>query len=339
MAPVRNVVRAVPALSLRGFLSRAIGVVVPALVVAALVVPCGVAASEEDELPDGRWRVSPRPTSTEQRELTEEQQREIESLRSIGYLAGSQPASAVSGVTVNDAARVRAGLNFYTSGHFPGAVLMDMDGSMLHMWERSFLDAWPGRWRVAQDENAQFWRHAHLFENGDVLAIFEGIGLIKVDANSNLLWKRLGAEHHDLKVADDGRIYVLTRQARLHPQISLEDPILEDFITILDADGNELRSVSILEAMGNSRYLPLMEGMAARGDIFHANAIEILDGSLADVSPAFKAGSVLLSLRTLSLLVVVDLESGLVTWAGKGTWRKQHDPSVLENGNILLFDN
>jgi len=296
-------------------------------------------AGPEGGAPEGRWRPATSDSLPFAGKLSEEQLAEVERLRSIGYMAGSRPAGYEKGVVAHDRSRACPGLNLYTSGHFPGAVLMDMDGSVLHLWERSFRDVWPDDAKGAGSEGAGYWRHVHLFPNGDVLAIFEGLGLVKLDRDSRVLWSHAGGEHHDLKVYETGHIFVLTREIVLDPRVSSEHPILEDSVTVLDSDGREVTSVSVLSAMGNSEYLHLLAGMKAGGDVFHTNAIEILDGSLADVAPGLAEGNVLLSLRKLSLLIAVNLRTGLAEWALEGSWRKQHDPSVLANGNVLLFDN
>ncbi len=296
------------------------------------------AAGSEDEGPAGRWRKArqrPEPA------LTREQAEEIERLSSLGYLSGSQPAPATSGVVLHDAARAHDGLNFFTSGHFAGAVLMDMGGSVIHEWRYDFMQAWPEETESAENDGAEYWRWAYLFENGDVLAIFEGLGLIKVDANSNLEWKHLGGEHHDLEVMDDGLIYVLTRRAHMVPSINERMPILEDFVSILGSDGRALREVSVLQAFENSVFAsaPTARDVPSRGDIYHTNAVEVLDGSLAERIPAFRKGNVLLSMRQLSLLAVLDMDSEQIVWVSSGLWFEQHDPKVLRNGNILVFDN
>jgi hypothetical protein len=36
---------------------------------------------------------------------------------------------------------------------------------------------------------------------------------------------------------------------------------------------------------------------------------------------------------------VLDPDSGKVVWAARGPWHAQHDPSFLDNGHLLLFDN
>jgi hypothetical protein len=38
-------------------------------------------------------------------------------------------------------------------------------------------------------------------------------------------------------------------------------------------------------------------------------------------------------------IAVVDMAEEKVVWALSGQWLKQHEPAVLENGNIMLFDN
>ena len=295
-------------------------------------------AASKDVGPPGRWRGA---RAESKPKLTEEQRRELERLRSIGYLAGSQPAGASSGITVHDAARSSGGLNFYTSGHFAGAMLMDMEGTVLHEWRYDFLKAWPDETESTEVDGSEYWRWAYLFENGDVLAIFDGLGLIKVDRNSNLIWKRLGGEHHDLDVTDDGRVFVLTRRAHMVERINPRMPVMEDFVTVLDADGNLLNEVSILEAFEKSAFRdsPLARGFVARGDLYHTNAVDVLDGRLADRIPAFSEGNVLISMRTQSIIAILDMDTEEIVWVASDMWLAQHDPKVLDNGNILVFDN
>lgn len=288
--------------------------------------------------PTGRWRGA---RSQPEPALTEEQQEELKRLESIGYLAGSQPATSGSGVTVYDAERSAGGLNFYTSGHFAGAVLMDMEGRVLHEWRYDFLKVWPDETESTEIDGSEYWRWGYLFENGDVLAIFDGLGLIKVDSNSNLIWEHLGGEHHDLDVTESGNIVVLTRKAHMVERVNPRMPILEDFVTVLDSEGRVLREVSVLEAFENSRFAsaPLARGYVPRGDLYHTNAVDVLDGRLADRIPAFREGNVLLSMRTQSIIAVLDMDAVEIVWVASDLWLAQHDPKVLDNGNILVFDN
>ncbi len=293
-------------------------------------------AMEEWENPGGRWHM------VGEGALTEEQIAEFERLKSIGYLSGSTEPPEVSGVTVHDHSRTEDGLNLYTSGHIANAILMDMDGEVLHTWSFPFIDAWragPGGELPKSSKASGFWRRVHLFGNGDLLAVFDGHGLIKIDRDSNLIWARFGGFHHDMDVLDDGRIYTLLREPRIVPRVNPEHPILEEFVVILDADGNELQRVSQLEAIERSDFAGLLEGMADRGDVFHTNTIEVLDGRLASKVPGFERGNVLISIRELDNIAVIDMDEGLVVWGTEGPWLKQHQPTVLDGGHMLIFDN
>lgn len=295
--------------------------------------------------PHGRWHIGDwREISfEEQQTLTAEQHAEIERLRSIGYLSGSEPVPLQSGVTVYDRGRTFDGLNFYTTGDIPGAVLMNMEGDILHKWAHGYIEAWtasPDRPRLRPSpKGSGFWRRAYLFENGDVLAVFDGLAILKVDRDSRLLWVTFGGFHHDLDVMDDGTIYVLTREAHIVPSYNPDDPILEDFIAVLDGDGNEISRVSIVGALANSEFAPVLDTAEPSGDILHTNTVEVLDGQLESKIPAFRAGNVLITIRELDLIAVVDMGEGRVVWAMTGSWKAPHQATILESGTMMLFDN
>lgn len=266
---------------------------------------------------------------------------QIEALESIGYLDGSvQAAGAPAGVTRHDPARAWAGLNFYCSGHAPEAVLMAMDGTVIHTWRHALDAVWPDYPFRKDSPKTGYWRRAHLLPDGAVLAIFEGIGIIKVDRNSRLVWAQRNGAHHDLDVLPDGRIWVLTRTAHVLPKVHPERPVLEDFLTLLDADGNTLDHFSLLEAheRGVSRDLA-WGAMQPHGDVYHANSVEVIDARLAGRAPGFEAGHLLVSLLYPNLISVVDPETRSVTWSAAGSWKRQHHPTATDDGRMLIFDN
>ena len=285
----------------------------------------------------GRWR--PAKDRRPPENLTQEQLDAMARLQSIGYLSGYEMASDRSNITVFDPEKADSGLNLYTSGDSPSAVLMDMDGRSLHTWKYDFRTAFPG-YPVPGGSNApDYWRRVHLYPNGDLLAIYEGLGMIKLDRDSNLLWSLDQQCHHDLFVKESGLIYVLTRKAHIQPRIHPTKPILEDFISVLTPEGSLFRRVSLLRAFEKSSFSHLLETMPDSGDLFHTNTIEIFDGSLADRSPLFKKGNALVSMLNIHCIAILDLSQEKVVWAATGDWRAQHQPSLLQNGNILFFDN
>ncbi|MFT5286294.1 MAG: hypothetical protein ACI8TQ_002462 [Planctomycetota bacterium] len=281
-----------------------------------------------EDSPDGRWRKA--------RQI----EGEIDALEGIGYASGYKEAPVERGVTINTA-EAHTGYNFYVSGHGPEAVLMDMAGVELHRWRASFDDVFPNFKRTlgTRLQYRDFWRRAYLYPNGDILAIFEGHALIKLDRNSEVLWTFTGLAHHDLEVTDDGRIYLLTRKGKVIPRINPDKAILEDFVVVLDSSGKRLEKISIYESFENSKFEGLLKTVESRGDLFHTNTIEVLDGSLADRNPAFARGNVLVSILRMSTVVILDMNTKKVVWALSEGWKEQHQPTMLENGEMMVFDN
>jgi hypothetical protein len=285
----------------------------------------------------GRFR--PARPAPEAPALDAEQQRLVAELEAIGYLSGSQPARA-SGVTVHRPDRAQAGLNFYTSGHTEGALLIDMAGRVLHEWRYRFTDAFDADPSPKPGPREDWWRRAYLFPNGDVMAIITGSGLLKIDKDSRLLWALPIYAHHDLAFTPGGELYLLTRRVHVLPRVNPTQPIVEDMVVLLDADGNEQSSFSLLEAFESSDFADVwLRSRRRAGDLFHTNSIEWLDGSSAGANPAFAAGNLLISLLQQDAIAVVDPGQRKVVWAHTGSYRKQHDPKILPNGNLLLFDN
>ena len=294
--------------------------------------------------PGGRFMQAPR-VDDRGSPFTAEQRSRIAELQAIGYDAGTVLAPEQSGVTVYDRDRAYAGLNLYSDGHKPQAILMDMNGREIHRWHLPFEDAFPNLGPAREADGRQYWRRVRLLPNGDLLAIYEGNGLVKIDSQSRLLWAYPGGAHHDLDVGAGGNIYVLTRTAEIVPFVDPIRPVLHDFITVLDQNGRMLSRVSLLLAIVQSDYAAALSlrirkpDSLHRADLLHTNTLEILDGSLADAVPAFAAGNVLISIRELSVIAVIDMVQRKIVWAQSGVWTLQHQPTVLDNGNLLLFDN
>jgi hypothetical protein len=310
-----------------------------ALVVAAAVIAVLLPRSGSDGDPGGGAELS-RSGSSFPETLTPEQQETVERLRSIGYVSGTQPARQGPTVPVHDEARSYNGINLFTSGHAPVAILMDMRGNVLHRWECEFSRAWPHQRVSESNTNKNFFRRAHLFENGDLIVIFEGLGILKLDHASRILWSSRVRAHHDLQAMPNGDLYVLTRRAHVVPRVHETEPILEDFITVMNADGDVREEISLLECVERSAYASLWEKSPIKtGDIFHTNTLEVLDGAGAERAPWLRAGNVLISIRKLDAVAVLDWDRQDVVQAWVGDFKEQHDPKLLENGNILLFDN
>lgn len=257
------------------------------------------------------------------------------------------------GVTTYVPELVSPGVTLFTSGHEPAAYLISMDGQVLHRWRRPFSRVWNETAAVKepQPDSHVYMRKAQVFPNGDLLALYEGAGdtpygygLVKLDRDSNVIWSYLQSAHHDFDVAPDGRIFVLTQQIEQGPLPSLDhlaSPRLDDFLVILSPEGKELRKIPLLDAVDKSDYRQILFGISsfALADALHTNSVHVITEEEARVFPFGKAGQVLISFREPSTIGVLDLDQEKLVWAIKGYWSGQHDPHIMANGDILVFDN
>lgn len=260
--------------------------------------------------------------------------------------------SEARGVTVNVSDRVSPGATLYTSGHEAAAYLISADGELLHEWKRPFSRIWneQAAVREPQPDTHVYMRKARMLENGDILAVYEGAGdtpygygLVRLDRDSNVVWSYLQSVHHDFDVAPDGRIFALTQEIVdvPLPQLDhLKTPRLDDFLVILSADGREERKIPLLTVVDESPYRHLLFAISsfALADALHANSVRVITEADRNFRHG-KPGQVLVSFREPSAIGVVDIEEEKLVWAVRGYWSGQHDPQILANGNILLFDN
>ena len=328
----------------------------PGTMPAAGETPATAAApSVRDEpLPPGRWRLAPEQDDG----LTDEQRREMEELAAIGYADGVQAGRATVGVTIHDRARVADGVNLYVSGHAAEARLVDMDGRPLHRWALPFSRAFPDRQIDDRIANKHFWRRVALDDQGGLIAIHDGMGMVRIDKDSTRLWALPEPVHHDLEVLADGTILTLVRRPQIVPRWDAERPLLLGSVATVSADGAITDELPLLEAFEGSEFADLFRGSVAThheladrwaqdrkgvtrpwGDIFHDNTLERLDGRHAELSPVFAEGNLLISFRNLDLLAIIDPSSRAVVWAAAGRWRQQHQPTLLDDGAMLVFSN
>lgn len=257
--------------------------------------------------------------------ITPEQERELERIATLGYIAGTSPAGE-SGVIVHDPDLAYPGRTLYTSARGAEALLIDMEGEIVHRWA---------------SERGVNWTRARLFENGNLLVISRGAGLeelFMIDRDSRLLWVLPGRVHHDAVIAD-GRIYAVGASARELPEINRVFPVRDDLILTISLEGELLSSVSVYDCFANAlEYDGFFEKhrSASGRDFLHTNSIEIL-GVEAPVPPEFR-GRALISIRNISTIAVIDLGREEVVWTLWGSFRKQHEARLV-GGNVLLFDN
>ena len=287
----------------------------------------------------GRWNIAPGAP-----EVAEMQAEMIEQLEAIGYSAGTMEAGEFSGVVLHKEDGVMPGYNLYNSGHDAMAAIMDMDGKVLHTWDLSYKDAFG----TVDDKNPNcfFYRRVMLMPGGELIAIFEGLGTVRMDKDSNLIWAERNGAHHDLTIDYDGNLLALTRKTEIVDHLHEIWPCTQDYVSTLSLDGEPIHRFGLIKAFEDSDYAAIWNRTLATYDFdrdlvdtMHVNTINLLDGSHADKHPGFKKGNLLMSSLSMSTIFTVNPETELVEWAWQGGWHGIHEPSLLENGDLLFYVN
>ena len=279
----------------------------------------------------------------------DEKSLDIERLRSLPYVSYvvDNPNPEKKGVTLYNRNLSCKGINIYTPYGMKEAYLMDMRGKILHTWS---------------SKTPHGWQHVELDDYGNLFVIEgETVNInktsVKLDWDSNTQWVSKNNHHHDLSISSNGDIYALTKSKRYISYASQTIPILDNAITVLAPDGKVKSSISIYDLLASEKMLPkgklikiikkiknksqkkgrrLKMSIKLGFDIFHTNTIEVIE---RDIGVA-KKGDILICVNRLNLIVIVDIERKKVIWTwGPGIIDKVHMPTVLENGNILIFDN
>jgi hypothetical protein len=253
------------------------------------------------------------------------------------------------------------GYTLYTPIMSLNAVLIDMDGNVVHQWGKPFSELWPDPPHIKNpipDSRVHF-RDATVLPNGDLIGTIEGLGdtpygyaMIKLDKDSNLIWKVAARMHHQHDIGEDGTVYGFSHHfGELSEKISTEykvNNLLQDWLMILSPDGVEKERVSISEMLADSDFNYLLQdrlqhiakgGAKAKRDVTHTNAVMVLTHDMAKHFPMFNPGDLLISIRHIGLIMVVDGKTHKIKWGTVGPWKGQHDARFLTDGTILLFDN
>ena len=231
------------------------------------------------------------------------------------------------------------GWNVYGSRDRAQAFLMDNSGKVLHEW--------------ASADKRPPWMHVVLLPRGELIVLSKGNYLAKIDWNSKLIWKRSMPAHHDVTVAPDRKIYVLTHRMNEYNHGGVMVPIMDDSVEVLSPDGTLERKKSLFPLLRSLVPVSRLDRLAARkkqgvptqklisegapGDTTHTNSIQVLERAVPGIA---EPGDILLSVREINRIVILDNKLERLRWSwGKGELEGQHHATHLDNGHILIFDN
>lgn len=259
-----------------------------------------------------------------------------------------------TGVSIHDPDRAYEGYTLFNETYqFPedapdgkGKVyLVDMDGEVAHRWE----------------VETAVQSYCHLLPNGNLLyptrdrSDIAEAGLRELDPESTVVWSYHCRIDHDFQVMDDGHLLVHTIADTMVPELGPElkrNPYLVE----IDRENNLHWEWFGEDHVGELRELLSAEDWAFVEDrIENEFSFDWAHNNTAQIIPPnetaeaereaggpirFEPGNIVFSYRSLDVIGVIDYPSGEIVWAwGPSELDGQHLPHVLENGNLLIFDN
>ncbi|UCC41837.1 MAG: hypothetical protein JSV96_13350 [Candidatus Aminicenantes bacterium] len=228
---------------------------------------------------------------------------------------------------------------------------MDMFGNILHTWSANI-----------NYKKGYEWPFVKLLKNGDLLEIASKKMLVRMDWHSNIKWLKKISSHHYIDMDENDDIYTLLHNYEVAFWSIIPLPIGNEYVAILSPEGKIKREIPLYKIFKNeippdrlkkiAQWLISPKGFVTRiergikpprdifatpTDIFHSNCVEIIKRDINDV---LKKGNVLICSRRLDLIGIFDVKEEKLVWTwGKGQLEGPHNSTILENGNILIFDN
>lgn len=217
--------------------------------------------------------------------------------------------------------------------------LIDMLGCVVHRWKMPYPAAF----------------HAVLLPNGNLLgayrtattaelglpAAFSGIGglLFEVDWNGNEVWRcKAPYQNHDFYRLDNGNTMytawvgqfpddVAARVKGGIPGTEFNGKIWGDAAIEVNPQGEV-----VWKWLAYEHFDPDIDVLCP---LEHRNQFPLTNSVFV-----LPDGNVLLSLRHLNTVAIVNKRSGDIIWRwGRDELGHQHDARMIDNGNILIFDN
>jgi len=243
--------------------------------------------------------------------------------------------TTLQGLTHYERSRAYAGYTLFTPGFGPGDVwLIDMQGRFVHQWRMPYP---PGAFgRLLPTGNLIYLCRIP----GGPLDDFGGSAakLLEVDWDGNVVWEYDdGYLSHDFCRMKSGNTMVI-RWVAMPAEITgkvkgglggteREGVMWSDALREVTPDGKV-----VWEWLGYEHMDPDMDilcPLCGRARWANANSVFVMGN-----------GDVLLSQRFTNTLIIIDKKTGDIKWRwGQGELAHPHDAQVLENGNILVFDN
>jgi hypothetical protein len=261
---------------------------------------------------------------------------EIASLKSVPYVswADNSTGDSIAGVVTYKKEKAFPGYNLYFNQK-DRAFLMAMDGTIVHTWFLPFHNG--------------VWEYGILKDNGNLVADCIDQGVTEIDWNSHPLWYTAMRAHHDVEMLADGSYLVpdtFKKEYRSRTilfntikHLSPKGKVIDEWSTW--DDFAEIKRFHGLTTLDSEPVEGEIESETGEYDYFHLNTIKLLPSTPLEARDnRFKEGNWLICLRNVDLVLILDKTTKEIIWDwGPGDLDWPHMPVMLDNGDILIFDN
>lgn len=243
------------------------------------------------------------------------------------------------GLTGHDPAKAFQGYTLYTPMFGAGTVyLLDMEGNLVHTWRAPLP---PGLYGYLLPNGNLFYLGKTPVEPGAFFPtwpIFKGGALMEMDWEGKVVWEHYDpAHHHDGRRTEAGGAVYLANEL-VPPEVQSdvrgglpgsehEGRLWADRIVEVDAQGRTVWEWHAWEHLDPER--DVITPTDLRHEWSHGNTVVPLPD-----------GDVMVSFRNISTVARIDRDTGKFVWRLDGALlSQQHDPSLLPNGNVLIYNN
>ena len=246
-----------------------------------------------------------------------------------------------SGIIHHDPSQAFEGYTLFSMSGGQDAYLIDMEGRVCHRWHLDegisygfLLDNGRLLMRTMSSADQRFGGRSDAAEG--LVPEGQHNAILELDWAGNVVWEyRNAMVHHDfVRLADGNTLDVVFDEMPVELAGRVRggrddgaDRMLGDGVVEVTPAGDVVSRWHAWEALDPEQdaICPL-EG---RGQWTHQNSLNLT-----------AAGDLLVSFRQIDTVGIVDRVSGLFTWKwGPGEISHQHNPTWLDSGRVLLFDN
>lgn len=157
----------------------------------------------------------------------------LKQLKTLPYVSSSiitERDEFKSGIVHDHSDLSSSGSTLFCSRDRLGAYLIGMDGGTI----QEFFDKRRYKWN-----SEAYWHFIEPYDTKSFLVVLENEAIFKIDWDSNILWGRKIQAHHDVAVAPNGDIYVLTMERQYSPQYFPAQLILDNYLVVLSRRGDQ----------------------------------------------------------------------------------------------------